>query len=164
MARHCGYIVGIFVGDWSTAYLLLMHSPASDFQAGPGPQSDLASTDPSDEKTAPAPEMTQKSPSGRFGTDCGHKYIADGQNTGLQNARAEAQGILGPFLVRCRTGFGTVCARNLMRMDQTRVANCPGLRPGQFGTGVGSVRSTCTANIGTKPTRRLIRVISAMST
>ncbi len=47
-------------------------------------------------------------------------------------------------------------AANLLRATQEPVPNCPGLRPGQFGTGCWPARNTLTATIGPKPTRRYL--------
>ncbi len=46
--------------------------------------------------------------------------------------------------------------------DRRPVPNCPGRRPGHFGTGLWSVRSTLTANIGRKRARRLFLCFSGV--
>jgi hypothetical protein len=42
-------------------------------------------------------------------------------------------------------GLGSILAVSVLRTGQTPVPSCPGIRPGQFGTGFWSVRSTRTA-------------------
>ncbi len=51
---------------------------------------------------------------------------------------------------RGRAGLGPALALNLIVTDQSPVPNCPGLRPGQYGTGFESVRVRFTVITGPK--------------